>query len=169
VIRQFRNSPLVIAVASTLAVCAITLPVNSSETAAAAGPATAATPADTATPAAPATAAAPAAPAAAEGTATAATASVTAMSTKQSIPTLTRGYRLEKKNGEDYYCRRVATTGSRAKSTETCHTLEEITALREASQDKTNRMRSNPAGMGGMDSGGGTYNSAVSNMNTAGQ
>jgi len=166
VIRQFRNRPLVIAVVSTLAVCAITLPVNSAESAAATEPATAAIPADTA---APATAAAPAAPAAAEGTAPAATASVTAMSTKQSIPTLTRGYRLEKKNGEDYYCRRVATTGSRAKSTETCHTLEEITALREASQDKTNRMRSNPAGMGGMDSGGGTYNSAVSNMNTAGQ
>jgi hypothetical protein len=168
VIRQFRNRALVIAMASTLVVGAFSVPANSAEPWATSEPAAA--PAAAATPAAsPAAAAATSTASTAPTSAAEATPSVTAMSSKQNVPVLTRGYRLEKRNGEDYYCRRVASTGSRAKSSETCLTLAEITQLREASQDKTNRMRSNPAGMGGMDSAGGSYNSAVSNMNTAGQ
>jgi hypothetical protein len=55
-----------------------------------------------------------------------------------------RGFRVETRNGENYYCQRVTRTGSRAKATETCYTLVEITQMRETGQDFINRMQTAP-------------------------
>jgi pyruvate/2-oxoglutarate dehydrogenase complex dihydrolipoamide acyltransferase (E2) component len=156
VIRDFRTGILVIAAAS-LAACASTPPAGSS----AAAP-TSARPA-TAAAAAPA-----AAPAAAQPAATTAAPAVIASSTPPGeVPFVTpRGYRLEKRNGEDYYCQRVTRTGSRAKATETCYTHQQITEMRETGQDFMNRMQTSPGTGQSVDGNGGVTNSAVSNMNT---
>ena len=126
------------AAASTLAACASNAPVSS-------------------TPAANSTAVA-AAPAPA--------ASASAAST-DAVPFVTpRGFRVETRNGVNYYCQRVTQTGSRAKATENCYTLAQITEMRETGQDFVNRMQSSPGAMPAMDERGGMYNSAVSNPNT---
>jgi hypothetical protein len=139
VIRSVRVNVLIIAAAATFAACASSPPAGS-----------------------PTASSAPA-PAAAVAPATAATASADT----GNIPFVTpRGFRVETRNGENYYCQRMTRTGSRAKATETCYTLAEITQMRESGQDFINRMQTAP-GMGqSVDGNGGVTNSAVSNMNT---
>jgi len=109
---------MVIAVASTLAGCASTVPATPA-------PVASATPVA----AAPAASAAP----------------------TDAVPFVTpRGYRVETRNGEKYYCQRVTQTGSRAKAHETCYTLVQITEMRETGQDFVNRMQTSPTEMPGI-------------------
>jgi hypothetical protein len=98
-----------------------------------------------------------------------AAASTTAASTSDTgqVPFITpRGFRVETKSGENYYCQRVTRTGSRAKATETCYTLAEITQMRETGQDFLNRMQTTPGNGPVIDEDGGMYNTAVNNPNT---
>lgn len=92
---------------------------------------------------------------------------MTASADTGQVPFVTpRGFRVETRNGVNYYCQRVTKTGSRAKATETCYTLAEITQMRETGQDFVNRMQTSGGRGPTVDGNGGMTNSAVSNMNT---
>jgi hypothetical protein len=74
---------------------------------------------------------------------------------------LTAGYRQVTKNGVEYYCKREGVTGSRLEAHDTCLTLAQLEAQRANSEELLRRLNSVPAEMPGVDSGGGTSNSAM--------
>jgi hypothetical protein len=65
------------------------------------------------------------------------------------------GYRLVRKNGEDYYCKREAVTGSRTRSVDTCLTTAQMEAMRRDSQELLRSLERGPGDMPTIDQGGG--------------
>jgi hypothetical protein len=66
------------------------------------------------------------------------------------------GYRLVKKNGEQFYCRKEGITGSRTGSVESCMTLAQMEAARRNSQEMVREVQRTPGTMPGTDQSGGT-------------
>ncbi len=72
------------------------------------------------------------------------------------------GYRKITKNGETYYCKKEAITGSRTNAQVTCLTQEEMTALSQNGQDLLNGIRSHARLTGAVGGNGATYGSTAS-------
>ncbi len=75
---------------------------------------------------------------------------------------LANGYRLVKKNGQDYYCRTESVTGSRSRIVETCLTQAQMKQQQANAQSLVEGIQRVPGTMPGTDSQGGVSNSAVS-------
>jgi hypothetical protein len=72
-----------------------------------------------------------------------------------------KGYRQITKNGEEYFCRREAVTGSRTEVVETCLTKAQMDNIANNSQDLVRRMNTVPGSMPGVDSNGGQTNTVM--------
>lgn len=51
------------------------------------------------------------------------------------------GYRMVKRDGQDYFCRKEAVTGSRLEMHEVCMTKQQMDAVRDNTQEEVRRMQ----------------------------